>query len=285
MNARNMILGTVVLLGGAVVMVLEIAGVRFLQPLFGSAFYVWTSQIGVVMLALAMGYAVGGRLADRWERAWCLGAILAPVGLGILTIPSTRPMLQRIADWHAKPVTFQTHAENEDAPPPALDPELMKQILQEQGETLPETTPTPKAPTGEPETAVPPIWQKINPALGSALVFLLPCMALGMISPYMIRLSARRVAHVGTISGVIYAASTVGSIVGVFVTAYVLIEWLAIPRIFQVAGGLTLALAGLCWSLDRFLDTEDNNDNQDPANDSDADGADGGDDRAGGNSV
>lgn len=284
MNMRNVILGLVVLLGGAVVMVLEIAGVRFLQPVFGSAFYVWTSQIGMVMLALAMGYAVGGRLADRWEQAWCLGAILAPVGLGILAIPSTQPMLKKIADWHAKPVTIQSHVENKDTPPPALDPALMEQILKEQGQTLPEASPTPKAPADEPETALPPVWQKINPALGSALVFLLPCMTLGMISPYMIRLAARRVTHVGTISGVIYAASTVGSIVGVFITAYVLIEWLTLTRIFQVAGGLTLALAGLCLALDRFFEPK-NEDGDKTSVDTEPDVASGSDGGASGNGV
>ena len=70
-------MGALVFFGGFSVRVLDIVGARYLQPWFGGAFYVWTSQIGVVMLALALGYAIGGKLADRWRRAQYLGAMLA----------------------------------------------------------------------------------------------------------------------------------------------------------------------------------------------------------------
>ena len=50
-------------------MILEIVGVRFLAKDFGGGFYVWTSQIGMVLVALALGYIAGGRLADRYQRA------------------------------------------------------------------------------------------------------------------------------------------------------------------------------------------------------------------------
>ena len=45
----------IVFLGGFAIMVLEIAGARFLPQYFGSSFYVWVSQIGMVMAALALG--------------------------------------------------------------------------------------------------------------------------------------------------------------------------------------------------------------------------------------
>jgi len=85
-RGRTIALGVLVFFGGFAVMVLEIVGARYLQPYFGGAFYVWTSQIGVVMLALALGYAIGGRLADRGKRARILGAILLPAGVFILAI-------------------------------------------------------------------------------------------------------------------------------------------------------------------------------------------------------
>ena len=44
---------------------LEIIGARYLAKDFGSSFYVWVSQIGVILIALALGYVVGGALADR----------------------------------------------------------------------------------------------------------------------------------------------------------------------------------------------------------------------------
>src|SRR6266576_2871576 len=65
-----------VFLGGFAIMVLEIIGARYLAKDFGGSFYVWISQIGVILIALALGYAVGGALADRFHRAAFLPALL-----------------------------------------------------------------------------------------------------------------------------------------------------------------------------------------------------------------
>ena len=59
---------TVVAAAGAVVMALEIIASRVLAPAFGSSVYVWGSIISVFLAALALGYALGGRLADRRRR-------------------------------------------------------------------------------------------------------------------------------------------------------------------------------------------------------------------------
>jgi len=45
-----------VFLGGFAVMVLEIIGARYLAKDFGGSFYVWISQIGVILVALALGW-------------------------------------------------------------------------------------------------------------------------------------------------------------------------------------------------------------------------------------
>jgi len=102
---------------------------------------------------------------------------------------------------------------------------------------------------------IPALWKKLDPVLGSTLVFFLPCFVLAVISPYMIRLAARRLESVGTISGLVYAASTVGSIAGVFVSGYVLID-LSLSAIFRVTGGLILFLAGLSLVMDRRMARE-----------------------------
>ena len=101
------------------------------------------------------------------------------------------------------------------------------------------------------------IWQKLDPVLGSALVFFLPCCVLAVISPYMIRVSSRRIEQVGTISGLIYAASTVGSIAGVFISGYIFIDYMSVTTIFRTTGAVTLALAGLSLAMDKFLDARD----------------------------
>ena len=249
-RAPLLALGLLVFLRGFAVMVLEIVGARYLQPWFGGAFYVWTSQIGVVMLALAAGYAVGGQLADRWKKARYLGLLLIPAGVFILLIPAMAPgLLDAIVDRHA--------SESVNTVEIAPDPAVVETNL------LADLDPSFLNPDGAKETAtdipqaeevmeIPAIWRKVDPAIGSAVVFLYPCFVLAMISPYMIRLAASRVKAVGTVSGRVYAASTAGSIGGVFVTAYVLIDHLSNFGIFMFSGGLTLALAGLCFALDRL---------------------------------
>lgn len=77
---------------------------------------------------------------------------------------------------------------------------------------------------------------------------------LATLSPYTIRSVTTQVAHVGRISGLIIAASTVGSIVGVFVSGYVLIDRLGISAIFRVTGALTASLGVLCFASDRWFE-------------------------------
>ena len=50
---------------GFTIMVLELLGARMLAPYFGNSTYVWGSVIGMFMVALAIGYSLGGKLADR----------------------------------------------------------------------------------------------------------------------------------------------------------------------------------------------------------------------------
>ena len=235
-KGRTIALGTLVFFGGFAVMVLEIAGARYLQPYFGGAFYVWTSQIGVVMLALALGYAVGGRLADRWKRAHVLGAVLVAAGIFILLISKVAPgVLDGIIDRHAQ---VTTPAETTEMYVTGPSSDLLSELPSDFMENETEQEAIAAAPE-EVVNEIPAIWQKLDPAMGSGVVFLFPCFALAMITPYIIRLAAHKVANVGTLSGTVYAASTAGSIGGVFVTAYLLIDLWANTQIFFFTGLLT----------------------------------------------
>jgi predicted membrane-bound spermidine synthase len=53
---------------GAAIMVVEILGAKMLSPYIGLSHFVWTAQIAVTLVALACGYYVGGRLADRSQQ-------------------------------------------------------------------------------------------------------------------------------------------------------------------------------------------------------------------------
>ena len=50
---------------GMSVMAIELGASRLLAPYFSSSMIVWTVIIGVIMIALALGNVIGGRLADR----------------------------------------------------------------------------------------------------------------------------------------------------------------------------------------------------------------------------
>ena len=83
----------IVFLTGASVMVIELLGTRLIAPFYGASLYVWSSLISVTMIALAIGYFVGGRWADRAKRTG-LSLIIALAALFTLLIPlATRPVL------------------------------------------------------------------------------------------------------------------------------------------------------------------------------------------------
>ena len=80
---------------GALVMVLEVLGSRVIGPFFGVSLFVWTSLITVTMVALAAGYAIGGRLSDRKSSPdWLYGIILLS-GILVILVPALKgPILQ-----------------------------------------------------------------------------------------------------------------------------------------------------------------------------------------------
>lgn len=72
---------------GALVMVVEILGARIIGPFFGVSLFVWTALISVTLLALALGYAVGGRLADHRPDPARLYLLIAAAGAWLVVLP------------------------------------------------------------------------------------------------------------------------------------------------------------------------------------------------------
>ncbi|WKE64064.1 fused MFS/spermidine synthase [Gallaecimonas kandeliae] len=63
MSSFNLLVFTLAFTSGFCVMAVELLGGRILAPYFGSSIYVWGSIITVFMVALALGYLIGGRLS------------------------------------------------------------------------------------------------------------------------------------------------------------------------------------------------------------------------------
>jgi spermidine synthase len=64
----------------------EIAAARLMAPFFGASTIVWANTIGVVLVALSLGYWLGGRLGDRYpeRRGLCLLALGAAALLAVV---------------------------------------------------------------------------------------------------------------------------------------------------------------------------------------------------------
>lgn len=97
---RSFLLITVFLTGLAV-MAVEMTGSRLLAPYFGSSFFIWTNLIGIVLLALSLGYYFGGRWADRWPEAKLkkrLYQLILATGILVTLIPLlAKPIFQGTA--------------------------------------------------------------------------------------------------------------------------------------------------------------------------------------------
>src|SRR5215218_730820 len=68
------------------------------------------------------------------------------------------------------------------------------------------------------------IWLIVRIVVVTALLFLPPTLILGMVSPIVIKLALTDLRQTGSIAGKIYAFSTVGSIVGTFLTGFYLVS-------------------------------------------------------------
>jgi spermidine synthase len=163
---------------------LEIVGSRLLAPFFGNSVFVWGSLISLFLIALSLGYYIGGRLSDRRPSQRLLNSIVVGVAAWMFFIAVI-----------AAPVCEYLLSAN--------------------------------------------FGEKAGPFFAATILFLLPSVGMGMVSPFAIRLATHAVATVGQTAGALYALSTLGSIVGTVLTTFVLIPSFGSIAILK---GLAIAL-------------------------------------------
>jgi spermidine synthase len=91
---------------GFVTLGVELSASRLLDPWFGNSLVVWAGLIGMILLYLALGYWIGGRVADRSPFPLTMLRVAAVGAFGIGTIPAlARPVLpiasRGVADFNA----------------------------------------------------------------------------------------------------------------------------------------------------------------------------------------
>jgi spermidine synthase len=179
---------------GASTLGAEIAATRLLAPFFGASTVVWANTIATVLVALSIGYWLGGRLADRRPHMYGLARwVLVASGLLALVPLIAQPFL--------------------DISVRAFDD------------------------------------IDVGAAIGSLVGVLglvaVPVLLLGAVSPWAIRLSVERVEDAGRAAGSLYALSTLGSLVGTFLAALVLVPLVGTQRTFLLFAAVVALAAAL----------------------------------------
>jgi MFS family permease len=73
---------------GFVLMGFEMLGSRYLNPYFGSGIVTWAALISTVLLALMVGYFLGGWMVDKTPHLWLLSILVVIASLYLFAVPS-----------------------------------------------------------------------------------------------------------------------------------------------------------------------------------------------------
>jgi predicted membrane-bound spermidine synthase len=179
----NQFLLLVVFLAGIGTLGIEMTASRLLAPYFGTSQPIWAVVIGLTLIYLAIGYRLGGTLADRR--------------------PDERTLYQ-IITWSG----FLT----------GFIPLLSDPILRFSQGTIARLA----------------VGSFLGALFGVLLLFAAPVILMAMVSPFAIRLQLRQaeagIAAAGRTAGTLSALSTIGSIVGTFLTVLYLIPAIGTAR-------------------------------------------------------
>jgi predicted membrane-bound spermidine synthase len=82
-----------IFLVGGVLMGFEMLGSRYLNPYFGGGIGTWASLISMVLLALTLGYFVGGRLVDKSPSTQMIAGAVLLAAIYLAGVPVTADAL------------------------------------------------------------------------------------------------------------------------------------------------------------------------------------------------
>lgn len=200
---------------GLSIMMVELVGSRLLSRASGASIYTWTSLIGVVLAGISIGNFIGGKLADRFDPArtlphlFLVASMLCSVLLAGDAVLGSPSLGSKVVNWVTK-----------------VDPDKLSRSSEESSTIT--------------------AWLMPASIMTSVfLVFFGPTCALGTISPVAAKLALERAQRAGRAIGNVYAWGAIGSIVGSFLTGFVLISLIGTKAVICVVAGL-LALISVC---------------------------------------
>ncbi len=202
-------LATLAFVASLVFMSLEMVAGRMVQRHLGSSIYGWTSVIGVLLAGLSFGNFLGGKVADfvRSEKQASWLFLLASILTLSILLLETQPK------W------FGDHFLGGDGASLLSNAITMSKL--EAGPVRIELT-----------------WP-FRILLVTAIMFFLPALSLGTVSPVVAKLAVdrlRRYKRTGTAIGQVYAWGMVGSILGTFLTGFVLINYVGTKGVILLLG-------------------------------------------------
>lgn len=201
----------------------EMAAGRLVSRHLGSSIYGWTSVIGVLLGGLSLGNFLGGKMADRIldekRASWLFQA--ASVLILLVLLLETPPR------WLGKtPLALLFVGQSG----PGLSSILSGAVSMKGVD-----------------------WS-VRVFAVTALAFFLPSVALGTVSPVMAKLAidrVRRTKRTGSAIGMVYAWGMVGSILGTFLTGFLLIDLLGtkgVLLLFATVLALASTVIGTTWN-------------------------------------
>jgi spermidine synthase len=182
--------------GGMASLGAEIAAARLLAPYFGASTIIWANTIGIVLVALSVGYWYGGRLADRRPDVASLCKVVLVAAALVALVPF-------VAD-------------------PFLDAVISAFDAIDAGAF-------------------------VGSLLAVLLLLSIPLVLLGTVTPWALKLAISDLERAGQVAGRLYALSTIGSLMGVFISALVTIPLIGTQRTFIVFGAVLAIVAA--WGL------------------------------------
>lgn len=181
---------------GFFVMGVELLSGRILAPNFGNSIYVWGGIITIFMLALSIGYLIGGRLSIREPSLKKLSIIL------MVAAASTMPIV------------------------------LMSDAILDRIFTLIQDP-------------------RYGSLISATILFFLPTMVSGIISPYAVRLLVTESSRSGHFAGLLYFVSTFGSAVGTILTSFYLVLYFEINHIVWSMIGISSLISVVSFFMGR----------------------------------